>query len=136
MADPTILPINQSPIPVGSIAEAEAHNLDPAVYATCSKPANMRVGCSWHGKCRVSARGVDGPHNYGVEVMHGPSQDGGFARFKTECMWIADHIADIERNGGSLRVVANEGEEFETVSTVAVSNITGEVTDQKKEPTA
>lgn len=63
--------------------------------------------------------------------MKGKHSGGGFVKMKSNCMWIADHIADIESNGGALKVIANEGESFDTVTSIAVNGMTGEPTKQK-----
>jgi hypothetical protein len=127
-----IEPIERSPIPVGSVAEAEAENLDPAVYATCSRPnpTSGNVGCAWYHKCKVSAKGQSGPRNYGVEIIKGKHQGGGFLKAAANCMWIADRYENYVRNGGALKVIAEEGQEFERVSGVLVNKLTGEPTVQ------
>lgn len=126
-------PVEQNPRPVGTLAEAMAENLDPAAYATCSRPNKVtgNIGCPWFDKCRVSAKGESGPRNYGVEIMKGRVQGGGFVRFKTDCMWIADHAEGYEKNGGVVKVIANEGEEFERISGIMVRNDTGDPTFDK-----
>lgn len=130
VSDFNVSPIQRSAVPVGSIAEAERENLSPTEYATCCRPnpVNGVIGCSWFAKCRVSAKGESGPKNYGIEVMHPKAVGGDFVRFNTDCMWIADHIDDLERNGGALKVVANEGEDLEIVTGILVSNATGDPT--------
>lgn len=125
-----IIPIERNPKPVGTLAEAEAENLDPRSYPTCSRPNPVTgvVGCPWFDKCVVSAKGQSGPRNYGVEIIKGRVHGGGFVRLNTDCMWIADHAQTIEKNGGSIKVVANEGEDNEIVTGVTVSKATGELT--------
>lgn len=134
MAEQTnITPIERSQVPIGTIQEAEKEGLDPSAYATCARPNKAAgiLGCDWFHKCRVSAKGQSGPRNYGVEMLKGKAQGGGFVREKANCMWIADHADDIERNGGALKVIANEGEEFEQVTGVFLNPATGKVTHQK-----
>jgi len=127
--DIPVVPYNQNPIPIGTIEEAEAEGLSPQVYATCARPNPTTgvVGCPWFANCRVSAKGKSGPRNYGCHYFKGKGQGGGRTTNVYNCMWIADHINDIERNGGALRVVADEGETIERVTGVAVSNATGEI---------
>lgn len=133
MADYRVAPIEQINRPVGTIAEVQAEGLDISTYPTCAKrnPAQEIVGCPWHDKCRVSARAVDGPKNYGIEVLYGRAIGGEMVRMKNDCFWIADHADDIEKNGGSIKVIANEGEEFDMVTSIAVNSGTGEPTFQK-----
>ncbi|MBK8772722.1 MAG: hypothetical protein IPM06_20160 [Rhizobiales bacterium] len=124
-----VSPINQRPIPIGTIAEAEEMNLSPAVFSTCARPnaATGVLGCAWFDKCRVSAKGKDGPKNYGCHYFKGKAQGGARTTNVYDCMWIASHIHDIERNGGALRVVAEEGETIERVTGVSINNATGQV---------
>lgn len=133
MAEPVIRPTNESNVPVGTLQEAEAEGLDVTAYATCAKPNPVTgvVGCEWFHECRVSAKGQSGPRNYGLEIMKGKSQGGGFVKIATNCMWIADHAKDFEKNGGAVKVIANEGEEFEHVQGIAVNSATGLPTYQK-----
>ena len=116
-------------MPIGTIAEAEEMNLSPAVFATCARPnpATGVVGCVWFDKCRVSAKGKDGPKNYGCHYFKGKGQGGARTTNVYDCMWIASHIHDIERNGGALRVVAEEGQTIERVTGVSINNATGQV---------
>lgn len=127
-----IEPIERNPIPVGTIAEADKEGLDPTVYATCSRPnkVNGNIGCPWFDRCRVSAKGESGPRNYGVEIVKGKSQGGGFLKLSASCMWIADRVENYEKNGGALKVIANEGESFEKVTGILVNKVTGEPTKQ------
>lgn len=133
MADPIVTPLERSPIPIGSLEEAQRENLDPSQYPTCARENKMLGvrGCDWYDKCVVSAKGVNGPRNYGIEVIKGKSTGGGFVRSKADCMWIADHVENIVRNGGSLKIIAEEGETFPMVTGVAVNAATGKETFQK-----
>lgn len=129
MSHVDVQPVNQSGIPVGSIAEAEREGLDPTVYATCSRPSKQTsvIGCQYFDQCRVSAKGVNGPRCYGVEIIQGPALGGYMVRNAVDCMWIANQIDNIEDNKGSLRVIADEGEEFQKIASVLVDNATNEV---------
>ena len=133
MAEPVVQPINTSNVPVGTVQEAEAEGLDVTAYATCCKPNPVTgvVGCEWFHKCRVSAKGVSGPRNYGLEIMKGKVQGGGFVRIATNCMWIADHADNFEKNGGAVKVIANEGEKFDQVMGIAINSATKQPTHQK-----
>lgn len=117
MSDYRVAPIQQVQVPVGTIAEAQEQGLDITQYNTCAKrnPAAEIKGCPWWDKCRVSAKGVSGPRNYGIEIIKGKQVGGGFVRLKNDCMWVADHAENVERNGGSFKIIAEEGETFEVV---------------------
>ena len=125
-----VSPVNQNAIPIGTVAEAEKEGLDPAVYATCARPnkAGGIAGCAWYAKCRVSAKGAAGPKNYGIQQFKGKALGGGMVNTVVSCMWLADHVGDIEANGGAVKVVAEEGETFTKVTGIAVNNMTGEPT--------
>lgn len=131
-----VVPVNQEAVPVGSLAEAEAEGLDPGLYATCARPnkASGVVGCKWFDKCIVSAKGVAGPKNYGVRVFKGKSQGGAMVNTTANCMWIADQAPVIEKNGGALKVIAEEGETYKRVTGIAVNNMTGEATMNVRDP--
>lgn len=133
MADPIVQGGQDRNIPVGTIAEAEAEGLDVTQYATCCKPNPVTgvVGCEWFHKCRVSAKGVSGPRNYGLEIMKGKVQGGALVRIATNCMWIADHAENFEKNGGAVKVIANEGEDFDQVMGIAINSATRQPTHQK-----
>lgn len=128
--------MHTKPTPIGTLAEAEAENLDPSVYATCAPQNKVTgvVGCPWYAKCRVSAKGKSGPRNYGVQHFKGKAQGGGMVTTAVDCMWIADHIDDIERNGGAIKVVAEEGQTFTKVTGMAVNNMTGDPTMNVRDP--
>lgn len=129
----SVMPVDRSSnVPIGTTEEAEKEGLDVAVYPTCARPAPHRGirGCAWFDKCIVSAKGKAGPKNYGVEVVKGASQGGGFTKFNETCMWIADHAENYPKNGGSLKVIASEGETYEKVDSIAVDALTNEPCNQ------
>ena len=128
MSQVNISPINQSPVPIGSVEEAIKENLDPAVYATCAKPNKMIgvLGCPHYDQCRVSAKGVNGPRNYGVQIIMGPAMGGFMVRNQVDCRWLAAQVDKIEDNRGSVQVIANEGETFKKVTSILIDNATGE----------
>ena len=128
--------MNVSAVPIGTIAEAEKEGLDPTVYATCARPNKVTglVGCQWFDKCRVSAKGQAGPKNYGCDYYKGKAQGGVLVKNTFSCMWIADHIEDIEKNGGALKVIAEEGDTYEKVTGIAVDNMTGKPTMNVRDP--
>lgn len=123
-------------IPIGTIAEAEAEGLDPTRYATCARPNPVMgvIGCKRFDKCVMSAKGVSGPRNYGLRVFKGPSQGGGMVNQTNSCLWVADHKGTIERNGGAIKVIAEEGETYTKVTGMAVDNMTGAPTMNVRDP--
>lgn len=129
MSDVVVQPIYQNPIPIGTIAEAEAEGLSPQVYSTCAKPnpTTQTIGCPYYGTCMVSAKGVSGPKNYGIQIIKGQSQGGGMVTTLANCMWLAQKASQYESNGGSVSVIAEEGETIDRVTRIAVNNVTGDV---------
>lgn len=129
MSDFTITPINQDAVPVGTLAELQAENLDPRVYASCAAPNPVTgvLGCPHYARCIVSAKGVSGPKNYGIQILKGRAHGGGMTTVGASCMWIAQNAAVYEKNEGSVRVIAEEGQTFDRVTRVAVNNDTGEI---------
>ena len=113
----------QRNVPIGTLAEAQAEGLDVTAYPTCARPNPVTgvKGCPWYGKCIVSAKGVSGPKNYGVQIIKGRSVGGGFMNRVVDCMWIAENVERIEQNKGSLTVIADEGGEIEMLTKVAVA---------------
>lgn len=126
-----VQPVNASPVPVGTFEEAQREGLSPTAYATCSKPNTLtgNIGCPHFDKCRVSAKGSHGPRNYGVEIIQGPAFGGYMVRNSVDCMWIANQIDNIEDNKGSIRVIAEEGEEFMKPASVLIDNATNQISD-------
>lgn len=127
-----VTPANDRPIPVGTLAELEQQNMDPAAYASCARPNKLAnvLGCPFFDKCRVSAKGKAGPKNYGVQIVKGRRQGGAFVNTEVDCMWISERAEHYEANGGSIRVIAEEGETFEKVTGVSINNETNKVTNQ------
>lgn len=119
----------QRNVPIGTLAEAQAEGLDVTAYPTCARPNPVTgvKGCPWFNRCIVSAKGKSGPKNYGVQIIKGKAVGGGFMNRTVDCMWIADQIERIEANKGSLHVIAEEGEEYELLTKVAVNQSTNEV---------
>lgn len=132
MGLPPVTPANDRLAPVGTLAELEAQNMDPAVYPSCARPNKMAgvLGCPLFEKCRVSAKGKAGPKNYAVQIVKGKKQGGSFVNTEVDCLWIAERAEHYEANHGSVRVIAEEGETFEKVTGVNINNETNKVTSQ------
>lgn len=136
MSEFNVQAINQDMEPIGTIQEAEKEGLSPSEYATCARPNQALgiIGCKRFGSCMVSAKGVSGPRNYGVEIFKGPAQGNAVVYTGASCLWIASHAPTIEKNGGAIRVIAEEGETYSRVTGMAVNNMTGEPTMNVRDP--
>lgn len=115
-----IVPDNIPPLPVGTLAEIQAEGLDPAAVATCGKlvKSGSEVvirGCPYRKECKLAIRDEAGPQNFGIEYIKGKTMGGRTVRAERDCFYIALNKDIIEENGGSLRIVAHEGETFKVV---------------------
>jgi hypothetical protein len=117
-----IVPDNLPPLPVGTLAELEAQGLSPAVVPCCHKKVmagnDVQVlGCPYrtNGMCKLAIRDQAGPQFFGVEYLKGKTHGGGMVRGVRDCFFIARNKEQIEDNGGTLRIVATEGEKFKMV---------------------
>lgn len=130
MSEFNVQAINQEMTPIGTVQEAEAEGLSPAEYATCARPNPSAgiIGCPRFAECVVSAKGSSGPRNYGIQIFKGKAQGGAMVNTTASCLWIAAHAATIEKNGGAVKVIAEEGESYPKVTGMAVDDITGKPT--------
>ena len=118
--------------PVGTVVELQKDGVDTAIVPTCSLPVvnaqgeTVVVGCQWakakdeNGmpKCNLSVKFKSGPRMYAVAEFKGEKNGGGTVVNERDCQWIAQHKETVENQGGVLRVVAGEGQEYETYTSV------------------
>lgn len=123
-------------MPVGTMEELAQENLNPATVPSCAMPNKAAgvLGCEHFHKCVVSAKAKAGPKNYGVQIVKGALVGGGLVRSTVDCVWIAQHHDNIVRNGGSLTVIAEEGETYSRVTSIAKDNVTGAQTMNSRNP--
>ena len=111
--------------PVGTTDELAAHKLPTKLFRSCSEPSHdgSNAGCpQWH-ECTMSYRGLPlaeggGPRTHCWERIKSPAQGGGIVRNAQPCFWGVSQQDVVHENGEVLRVIADEGEEFEMLTTV------------------
>jgi len=118
--------------PVGTVEELQKDGVDPAIVPTCSLPVvnaqgeTIVVGCPWakaldeNGmpRCNLSIKFKSGPRMFAVAEFKGEKNGGGTLVNERDCQWIAQHKETVEAQGGVLRIVAGEGDEYETYTSV------------------
>ncbi len=122
--DDPVVPDNQILKPIGTLEEIQKEGLDPRVVPCCHKRVVTAdgvqvLGCWWltHKRCKLAIRGVSGPRRFGTEVIEGKALGGHLIRGVHDCFAIADAKENVEENGGALRIVAEEGEEIDIITT-------------------
>lgn len=100
--------------PVGTVEELQKDNIDIAVVPTCARPMEGVVGCQYWTKCNLSIKGKSGPRNYAVTEFKGEDMGGATLTNERDCQWIAQHREAVEDNGGVIKIVAAEGQEYTT----------------------
>lgn len=116
----SVVPDNIPPKPVGTVAEVQKEGLDTSVIPTCSKPVKngsewVNKGCPFRHMCKLVIRDEAGPQFFGIEYIKGKAMGGRTVRGVRDCFYIANNKDVIEENGGSLRIIAREGEPFKMV---------------------
>lgn len=111
--------------PIGTLDELKAHDLPTKVFHSCSAPTNdgSSLGCPFWGDCDMSYKGLSveeggGPRNHCWEHMKGPGQGGNIVRYVAACFVGIPKVDEAHDNEGILRPIADEGEEYEKLTTV------------------
>ncbi len=111
--------------PVGTLDELKEHNLPTKAFKSCSQPANdgSSQGCPHWFECTMSYKGLPvaergGPRAHGWEYIKGVSQGGGIVRLDAPCFWGVGKQDEAYQNEAVLRVIADEGDEIEVLTTV------------------
>ena len=118
-----VVPDNLPGRPVGTLAEIRAEGLDETVTPCCARPiSDGRGGFTIRGcqrlgerKCKLLIAEQSGPRNFGVEQIKGKKMAGRLIRRTVDCFYISDQKQAIEDNGGSLKIIAEEGETYQAV---------------------
>lgn len=115
------------PLPIGTVDEVLAEGMDVAKVPTCHEPVEGGPqpirGCDFArinpdtgmSMCKLVNKGVDGPRNFAFKVQKGRVQGGKMFIAQHACFFAARHKDAIEENGGSLTIVAREGEKYRSV---------------------
>jgi hypothetical protein len=113
--------------PVGSLDELEAKKLPARVFPSCAEPAfdGSITGCPLYGICDMSYKGLPsteggGPRNHCWERIKSAANGGGIVRVVAPCHWGIAQQETALGNDEVLRPIADEGEEWEELTTVPV----------------
>jgi hypothetical protein len=126
--DPEVIETDEKiPLPIGTVAEVEAEGMDVSKVPTCHIPveggAKPIVGCFFAqvnpdtglAPCKLHIKGVSGPQNFAVKTQKGRVQGGKRVIAEHPCFFIARHKDAIEENGGSITIVATEGNPYRKI---------------------
>lgn len=109
---------------VGTLDELEESRLPVELFPSCAEGSTARGirGCPFADRCTMSYRGQKaedggGPRNHGWEHIKGPAEGGAIVRSVQPCYWGVAKQEVVNENGGVLRVIADEGEEIEVLTT-------------------
>lgn len=111
--------------PVGTVDELQKHKLPQKVFRACCEPSpdGTPRGCQHFYKCDMSYKGLSaeeggGPRNHCWERIKSAANGGGIVRNIQPCFWgVAQQDIALENNE-ILRPIADEGEEFEQLTTI------------------
>ncbi len=111
--------------PVGTLDELKAHGLPSRAFRSCSEPAfdGSSKGCQFWNICAMSYKGQPveeggGPRHHCWERIKAPENGGGIVRNVQPCYWGVAQEEDAQANKEILQVIADEGEEYEMLTTV------------------
>lgn len=112
------------PNPVGTLDELAAHKLPTRVFKSCSEPSNdeTNVGCPFWYECDMSYKGLPakeggGPRNHCWERIKSAENGGGIVRCVLPCFAGVAQQEIAAQNDEVLRPIADEGEEWEELTT-------------------
>ena len=111
--------------PVGALDELAAHKLPTRVFPSCAEPSYDETikGCPCWSECTMSYKGLPvaeggGPRHHAWERIMSAANGGGIARNVQPCYWGVAQQEIVALNKEILRVIADEGDEFEMLTTV------------------
>lgn len=112
------------PNPVGTLDELNAHKLPTRIFKACAEPSNDETiaGCPFWYDCDMSYKGLSaaeggGPRNHCWERIKSAENGGGIVRNVQPCFSGVSQQEIAAQNGEVLRVIADEGEEWEELTT-------------------
>jgi len=112
-------------VPVGSLDELADHKLPTKVFKSCSEPSHdgSNVGCPYWFECTMSYKGLPvaeggGPRNHCWERIKSDVQGGAIVRNVHACYWGVAQQDNSAQNNEILRVIADEGEVYEYLTTI------------------
>lgn len=112
--------------PLGTLDEMEAANLPIELIPCCHNQSTVRgiKGCPVADLCTMSYKGKSlaeggGPRNHAWERIYSATNGGAIVRNVHPCYWGVAQQDVVQENGEVLRTIADEGEEFEMLTTVS-----------------
>lgn len=111
--------------PVDTLDAVLSHNLPPRIFPSCAEPSADETvrGCQHWYECTMSYKGLPladggGPRNHCWERIKSAGNGGGIVRNVQPCYWGVAQQENVMLNKEVLRVIADEGEEYESLTTV------------------
>jgi len=111
--------------PVGSLDELQARKFPIRQFQSCSEPDvnGTSAGCPYWFDCNMSYKGLPGaqgggPRNHCWERMKSPEAGGGIVRNVQPCYWGVAQQDIAHENKEVLRIIANEGEQYDALMEV------------------
>jgi len=112
-------------MPVGTLDEVLEHKLPTRVFPSCAEPSADETvkGCPLWYECTMSYKGLPakeggGPRNHCWERIKSGANGGGIVRNVQPCHWGVAQQENVMLNKEILRVIADEGEDWEEFTTV------------------
>lgn len=116
---------NRPQFPVGTLDELKEKNLPAQIMPSCHERSfdGSVKGCPLYGICDMSYKGLTaaeggGPRNHCWEHMKSDANGGGVARWVAPCYEGVAKYKLVAENEEVLRIIANEGESYELLTTV------------------
>ena len=113
--------------PVGTLDEIQSRKMPAKFFGTCSEPDidGRSAGCPLFHECTMSYKGLPaaeggGPRNHCWERIKDAANGGGIVRNVQPCYWGVAQQDTAHENGEVLRIIADEGEEYETLTEVPI----------------
>lgn len=111
--------------PVGTTDELVSHKLPTKIFRSCAEesPDGSIAGCPHWAECTMSYKGLPvkeggGPRSHAWERIKSAANGGGIVRNVQPCYWGVQQQENVMLNKEILRVIADEGEEFEMLTMV------------------
>ena len=111
--------------PVGTVDELMAHKMPTKLFPSCAEPSADETvkGCDHWYECTMSYKGLSaaeggGPRHHCWERIKSAGNGGGIVRNVQPCFWGVAQQENVMLNKEVLRVIADEGEPWEELTTV------------------
>lgn len=111
--------------PVDTLDKVVEHKLPTKIFMSCAEPSPDGTirGCPFWYECTMSYKGLTekeggGPRNHCWERIKSPGQGGGIVRNVQPCFVGVSQQDIVAQNEEILRPIADEGEEWEELTTI------------------